>query len=590
MTLRGLSAQQITAITTPGNILLTACPGSGKTRVLTYKIAYELEKLGESKKVIVAITFTNRASDEIKTRLTRLDIETDRLFANTIHSFCLEWILRPYASYLEETRNGFVVSDEYKTAEIVEAIKKENNLGRWASFNVRINPDASLMEQVNGNLVKQYHQILLDNKLIDFEQILYYSYQLLISYPEIARTLGKIFHLICIDEYQDTQELQYRVIGEILKAKGCKTNIFLVGDRDQAIFGTLGGIAKNLEEIRHAFGEIAITELNLSGNYRTVQRLIDYYRNFQTTNIDIKSLTKNSEENGVIVYEQGVSKDNLAQHISSIIEYHLRQGVSENEICVLAPQWWIVIPMGRSLKKLLPNVNFDAYGLSPLSGNKENVWFRVARLFLSTPSPNMYLTRVRWAKELMRELDSVGIEIFVEEKHRHKLLLRTINSIKSEEDNGIEYLKNVFKQLFVELGVNISGSTYLTQYWDSFFEGVEKRVARIDSDYAKDIRSFKRLFNEKNGVVVNTCHGVKGEEFQVVISFGLLQGLVPHSFDPNPQEAARKLLYVICSRAKQQLYLISETGRLKSNGRTLYTPTTILQGVAYTYDTFANEG
>ncbi len=589
MTLRGLSTQQIVAITTPGNILLTACPGSGKTRVLTYKIAHELEKLGETKKVIIAITFTNRASDEIKTRLTKLDIDTDQLFANTIHSFCLEWILRPYASYLAETKNGFVVSDEYKSMEIVDAIKKANDLDRWASFNLRINPDGSLMEEVNYDLVKQYHKILFENKLIDFEQILYYSYKLLITYPEIARTLGKIFHLICIDEYQDTQELQYRVIGEILKAKGCKTNVFLVGDRDQAIFGTLGGIAKNLEEIRHAFGNIAITELNLSGNYRTVQRLIDYYRNFQTTNIDIKSLAKNADDNGVIVYEQAVTKDNLPQHISSIIDYHLKKGVSENEICVLAPQWWIVIPMGRSLKRLLPNVNFDAYGLSPLSGNKENIWFRVARLFLSTPSPNMYLTRVRWAKELARELDLVGIEIFTKEHQKHKLLLRAINSIKSEEENGIEYLKDVFTRLFVELGVAISESTYLTQYWDSFFEGVERRIARIDSDYAKDIRSFKRLFNEKNGVVVNTCHGVKGEEFQVVISFGLLQGLVPHSFDPNPLEAARKLLYVICSRAKQQLYLISETGRLKTNGRTIYTATTVLQGVRYGYDTFEIE-
>jgi len=584
MILTGLSEQQLTAITTTGNILLTACPGSGKTRVLTRKIAHELEKIKETKKVIIAITFTNRASDEIKTRLVKLDIDTDQLFSNTIHSFCLEWILKPYASYLEETKNGFVVADEFTSADIIGTLKEDNDLSWWTPINLRIKLDGSFYEQTNSGIVLAYHEILKSAKLIDFEQILYYSYKLLISFPGIAKTLSKIFHLICVDEYQDTQELQYAILGEILKAEDSKTGIFLVGDRDQAIFGTLGGIAKNLEEIKQVFGNIEIVELELSGNYRTIQRIIDYYKNFQTTPIDIRSMAKNATAQGFIAYDYTVDYEVLSEHVASIIEKHLNDGVPESEICVLAPQWYIVIPMGRKLKRLLPKVNFDAYGLSPLSGNKENVWYRISRLFLSTPSPNMYLTRVRWSKELIQELDTTGHNLLSQEDFRHKKLLSIINSIKSDKDEGLDYLEDVFIQLMRILQINLDGSIYLKQHWDSFFTGVRRKLEHVDSDYAKDISSFKRLFNQKNGVVVNTCHGIKGEEFEVVISFGLLQGFVPHNFDPNPEDAARKLLYVICSRAKSHLYLISESGRTRTYRKIPYIPTTVLRGVDYIYD------
>lgn len=579
---KDLNEQQRDVINTDGNVLLTACPGSGKTRVLSYKIASEMSKLEGSKKIIVAITFTNRAADEIKIRLGRLDVDTENLFANTIHSFCLEWILKPYASYLPETRNGFVISDEYLSKNIIDALKAENHLDFFTQINTRINPDGSLVEQEYQDIVKEYHQILLENRLIDFDQILYYSYRLISTYPLIAKTLSNIFHLICVDEYQDTQEIQYAVIGEILKSPNSKTTIFLVGDRDQAIYGTLGGVAKTLDEIKTAFGNIDITERKLSGNYRTSQRIIDYYKNFQSTALDITSLAPNSNEQGLLIYNQDISNENLCEHISIIIKKHLDNGVPENEICVLAPWWLIVVPMGRELKKLLPHVNFDAYGLSPLNGNKENVWFRIARLFLSTPSPNMYLTRVRWAKELIDELDTAGIHLYSTEDFRHKLLLKTINSIQSEETEGLKFLEDAFTQLLHQLDINLDMTVYLKQHWDSFFKNLRYNLSK--GHYATDVKSFKRLFDQKNGVVVNTCHGVKGEEFKVVIAFGLLQGMIPNFRDPNQEDAAKKLLYVICSRSKEFLYLISETGRTYSSKRHKYLPTYVLASVKYAYD------
>ncbi|MBF4243354.1 UvrD-helicase domain-containing protein, partial [Vibrio anguillarum] len=108
-----LNDQQVDAIRQAGNVLLKACPGSGKTRTLTYKIALELSKLTDEKRWIVAITYTNRAADEIRERIELLGVETSQLWIGTIHSFCLEWIIKPYGIYHDKLKNGFKVINSY---------------------------------------------------------------------------------------------------------------------------------------------------------------------------------------------------------------------------------------------------------------------------------------------------------------------------------------------------------------------------------------------------------------------------------------------------------------------------------------------
>ena len=135
--LQGLNEQQIDAVIETSNVFLTACPGSGKTRALTYKIAFELNQLASLKKVIVAVTFTNRAADEIKKRIRDLNADDSNLWAGTIHSFCLEWILRPYMCYLEELKNGFSISDEYNSESLIDSLKKKYHLNFWDSVSTR---------------------------------------------------------------------------------------------------------------------------------------------------------------------------------------------------------------------------------------------------------------------------------------------------------------------------------------------------------------------------------------------------------------------------------------------------------------------
>lgn len=579
--LNGLSEQQKEAVIEPGNVLLTACPGSGKTRALTYKIAYELERLTGSKKKIIAVTFTNRAADEIKKRIRVFDADDSRLWAGTIHAFCLEWIIRPYMGYSEDLKNGFTISDEYNSERLINQLKEEYGLNFFTQVSTRYLPNGELEEVEHIDLVTEYHDYLKDEKLIDFDQILHYAYQLLLDVPRISEVLKSLFHLICVDEYQDTQQLQYAILARVVQAANGSCKMFMVGDADQAIYGSLGGVAKTHQEIENEFGE-EFADMELSGNYRSTQQVIDYYRNYQTTDLEIEALGKNADDEATITYDKVIDVDNLPGHIAGIIQQKLDAGIPENEICVLAPTWYMVIPMGRRLKTLLPNAHFDAVGLSPLLKNRENIWFKIARLFLVMPSPNTFTLRKRWASELINEFRDIGIYVLEDLELKAKKMLKLINSINSEKEDGLEYLEECFLKLINRLRISIDDNDYLQAHWDSFFDGAQKRLENPDFDMAKDIESFKRMFRQESGIVVNTCHGIKGEEFDTVIAFGLLQGKLPN-WGETTLNAAEKLLYVICSRAKRELHLISERGRTTMRGNP-YHPTIILNAVQHDYD------
>jgi DNA helicase II / ATP-dependent DNA helicase PcrA len=583
--LAGLNKQQKEAVLQEGNVLLTACPGSGKTRVLTHKIAHELQFVEETKNVIVALTFTNRAADEIKRRLIKMDIDPAQVWAGTIHSFSLEWILRPYSSELDELKKGFSIADEIKSDEILKGLKANYGYGFFDEINTRLNKDGTINEidRKKIKLIQEYHEILKNEKLIDFDQILFFAYQLLEKYPIISKTLNNLFHLICVDEYQDTQDLQYAIIASIFKVEGCKAKLFIVGDRDQAIYGSLGGVAKNADEIIEEFGNIELTQLELSGNYRSTQRIIDYYRNFQVEAIEIESQCEYANERGTLSLDATTRKDDLVEVIAAIIENNIANGIPEHEICVLAPQWWLVIPMGRKLKNKLPHINFDAIGLSPLIKANENIWVKASKLFLTEPSPRMYFLRNRWANELANEFEALGVSILESFERKSKRLLKIINTTTSDSENGLDYLQERFQQMLEIMGISLESNEHLQTQWNNFFDGSKAKMENADFDYAKDTKSFKRLFNHNSGVVVNTCHGIKGEEFHTVIAFGMLTNYIPHWKEEDLIASGKKLLYVICSRAKNNLHLIAEKGRTTRRGAPLGT-TSLLANVRYPYD------
>jgi len=583
-----LSDEQRAAVYYDGNAYITACPGSGKTRALTARIAKCVKELAHKNNKVLAVTFTNRAADEIKTRLEEnYTIESGRVWAGTIHSFVLEWVIKPYASYSEALNSGYSIADEFETRRILNKLKTANGLRVFDDVNTAFNRQG-LVENLNvraHSVEQEYRQILSSRKKIDFDQTLYFAFQLMEMLPEIAQTLSCIFSHICVDEVQDTQDLQYAILAKIFNKSHKKPSLFIVGDENQAIYGGIGGKCLSLAELNAEFMDSNIAHFTLSDNYRSTQRLVDYFSVFRGVQGGLSKAEHRSEKGIISFFNQSVDKDCLAETISCLIQTELNNGTNENDICVIAPQWAPIRSMTKELITLLPQVKFDAPALSPFYGQQDNFWLLVSKLVLTEPSGKLLSARVRWANNLLNSL--------VEGHHQTRVLtakklLRVINSFHSNTVVGTEYLKECFEFFLDELDIDLSHDLLLKEQFELFFEKAASNIENNNGQYEDTVVALKSFFKESSGVVVNSCHGVKGEEYKTVIAFGLLKGYIPHWNDifNKPEQVGRdaesKMLYVIASRAKERLFLISEYGRRTQRGD-LYETSSMLSEYNYQY-------
>ena len=207
-------------------------------------------------------------------------------------------------------------------------------------------------------------------------------------------------------------------------------------------------------------------------------------------------------------------------------------------------------------------------------------------MVLTEPSGRLLSARVLWANKLLNNLI---------ENHHHtrdltaKKLLKVINSFHSKTVVGTEYLKECFEFMLDELDIDLAHDLLLKEQFDLFFEQAISNIENNNGQYEDTIVALKSFFKESTGIVVNSCHGVKGEEYKTVIAFGLLNGFVPHWNDiiNQPahvgQNAESKMLYVIASRAKEKLFLFAEYGRKTQSG-TPYETSSILSAYNYPYD------
>jgi superfamily I DNA/RNA helicase len=526
-------------------------------------------------------------------RLSESDIPLDSLWAGTIHSFALEWVLRPYAPYMERLRTGFQIADEFYTDLALDELRKDHGCNQFLVVNVARDRRG---QSHNGDpkaaaVCEAYRARLLRDRLLDYDDVLFLSYELLNSHREVARTLASIIRLICVDEIQDTQDLQYGILSSIAKSTDDPPMVFLVGDADQCIYESLGAVTKCASEIADEFGFAAIEHLTLKGNYRSTQRIVDFYQKLRPGSARITSLTDYSTEPGLVTFQnQNVDKSQLPEAISLLIRSSLNAGVPPSEICVLAPHWRHVRSLARSLVRLLPDVDFDSPGLSPFHSQRDSIWFKIARLFLTDPNPALVRTRLWWARDAIHDLEQIVGSSLPEESRKPRSFLRLVNSTGSAVTDGLAYLREVFAALMKSLGVDVDANQFLREAHVVFFEKAQKRIADAEGEAPTTVSDLRRLFRHPSGVVVSTCHGVKGEEYDTVISFGLLRGYVPnwediiHGDPGKAEDRASKLLYVVCSRAKRRLHLIAESGRATRN-RSPYETTTLLRRLRYQYDT-----
>lgn len=570
--LNELNTQQRQVCIDEGNILLKACPGSGKTRTLTYKLAYLVEKYIASQKLNIAITYTNRAADEIKERLERIEISENKVWVGTIHQFCLEFIIRPYTMYHKRLRKGYHIIDEYVTKQYIEEIIEELgiDIGYSKPFEY-------------PEILEKYQKKLLDEKEIDFNDILSISFDLISDKKFIAENISGIIRTILVDEYQDTNELQYKILSSIVRADK-KIQVTFVGDTDQAIYGGLGGVAKTCDELQKEFG-VKFLERKLDGCYRSTQRIVDYYSYFQLKGMKIQAVSDIKDEIGCLIYDNTINKSELFEKIACIVKDELSKGIPETEICIIAPQWWLLFPLSKKMKDLLPNVKFDAPDITPIKYDPMNIFYLISKL-LFTESGIRITSRKRVANEII-EILTEEYKIRLSEQIDSYRVLKVINSIYPTKENGIAYLQEAISKFLVGIGIELSIEASLYKAYEDFMERIKDRVK--NNHLSTDIDVFRQCFKEKEGVVINTFHGVKGEEYTTVIAFGILKGYIPHwdiiinkPIDYQKNET-KKLLYVVCSRAKKNLFLFSEQGRTTQKGAPLLSTDEILE-IDYEYD------
>jgi DNA helicase-2/ATP-dependent DNA helicase PcrA len=586
-----LNDEQVEAITHEGSVFLVACPGSGKTRALTYKVALELSRLGSDKHWVVAITYTHRAADEIEERISRLGVDTERLWIGTIHAFCLEWIIRPYAIYHERLLHGFRIIDPHETERRLAELC-QGQYPRLTPLDCNYvftptgprpeAPDPERRQQILS-VLEPYWASLEEERLVDFEMILRYAHDLIVSQPTIPKLLGQLFKFVLVDEFQDTKEIQYAILAAILKAAAGGAQAFLVGDPNQAIYGSLGGYAMTRGEFA-ALSGLDLAEKSLSINYRSSERLVTYFSNYHVVPAFITAEGKTRTYASLVSFDDATHHQEVDDEIVRLIRFNIEEkGIAPNQVCVVGPRWMQLAAMTRRLMGALPQYSFDGPGMAPFARDQDNFWYKVARVALTEPSPQLFVRRMRWAGEIIVELHNAGVAVG---DLTRRELLRLCNSIEIAVDDGLEYLQLFFDELCLALSIDLSDATQLADHYETFFARSKAQIERLE---AADIQGmsaigmFRRAFAARSGITISTIHAIKGAEFDAVIAFAVLEGMVPHYSDPAGDESAKKLLYVVCSRPRKNLHLIAETGRVDGRGYPFET-TNVLSACAFAYD------
>lgn len=560
-----LNDEQYNICIDQSDLLVKACPGSGKTRTIIYKLAHNVELNPYSVRKLVAITYTNRAAEEINERIEALGIDTERIWAGTIHQFCLEWILRRFKVYKSSLSRGFTIADERKKQRYLEEIiQLSGQRFYWEDIKTGYTRELKLIEtdKTKRAIIKKYHQVLVENTELDFELILALSHSILQDSPLAAQYIKDAIEMICIDEYQDTQDLQYAIIEDISNADSknhIQINFF--GDPNQAIYGTLGGIAKTLDEINDEFNFNDFKERSLIGCYRSTQRIVDFYSPFMVEPYDIVARGKVKNEKGVICYQKDILFSEIYDEIAKIIILNIKQGVKEKDICVLAPSWWLLYPFSSELQSRLPDIKFDAPDITPIKRDPMNLFYNISRLLLTEPNVKKFGYRRKIAADIISKIN--GEVNFNAITLTELDFLNLVNNSKQINDKGSLFIINSIKCLFETMKLNIEEYENLKIQYEDFIEKMNYRLGEPRFCLVDNIDTFIKMFKEKEGILISTCHSVKGEEYETVIAFGLLFGKLPNiKIAKNKRdEEAKKLLYVIASRAKKNIYFFSEKGR-----------------------------
>lgn len=542
--------QKLAAFHLEGNALLSACPGSGKTKTLIARAENKLESIPDDKSLAL-ITYTNAAADEMAVRI-GID---NKVFIGTIHRFCLEYILRPFG-WLFSWKKPLVVSYDQlmffvESNEDIDLgdnpLDELNKIKRNTSGDIDLEIDWDNETELEI-VADKYFSFLESINSIDFNEILYRSYKLLSKFEFIPMSLGSKFYEILIDEYQDTNTFQYEIF-KIIHKHGSST-FFMVGDERQQIFKFAGAIDNSFQCATEDFD--ARTE-NLEETYRSTENIIRAYSKLFENH---PTLINNSKYKYLDVPINFIETTNanhkfqLCECIRSLIE---EKRLLESDIAILSTRWWDSYNASRALRK-----DYNIVGLGALPHSVRNLNNSTFSLFkaLSKFSKERSVKNIRAINRAI-DMHILECDLNINDKElihiQNNLIIDFENILPTLKlENGLVELKKTFTKYF-----KIDHST---------FDDILNRIVDEEKD-VWSISKYIRALSGVDGITITTIHQAKGMEYKAVILDQMNENKIPYQrlidrngwvYEPLTDEnlvEGKKLFYVGISRAELYLYI-----------------------------------
>lgn len=622
---QNMNENQLKAILkTQGAVMVIAGAGSGKTRVLTNRIAYLIAEKNVLESNILAITFTNKAAKEMKERIYSLVGETSKyIWINTFHSMCVR-ILRQHIDLLGYNKN-FTILDTSEQKTIIKNIVKELNLSEdsYQPNNILkiISNSKNSMISVNemkaqarfgfmknvAEIYENYQKYLKKNSVLDFDDLMLKTIVLFEKHPEVLALYQNKFEYIHVDEYQDTNVIQYRLI-KMLSA--VHKNVCIVGDDDQSIYSWRGACSDNIINFEKDYEDVEV--IFLDQNYRSNSTILDAANAVIKNNTDRKDKALWSENKGgdkITVYAATNDKDETDDIAKKILDLKA-QGVDYKDIAILYRANYLSRSMENSCMvfgipyKLIGSLKFlqrqeirDLLAYMNVIVNK-NDEFSLRRI-INVPKRGIGASSMakidNYAEqyglslfEALKNIDMIGVsKKIITNIH---LLTQLIEKYSQTEQYSIEDLiVGIYKDSGYESMLKESADAYAESRIENISELVSsaKQFSSMNDNLIDFISEMSLTSdaddeNEDDSVVLSTVHAAKGLEYRVVFIMGLEENLFPSIRDAessederNKMEEERRLAYVAITRAKEKLFMSyanrrMQFGSIKNNKRSRF--------------------
>ncbi len=604
---KSLNKQQQEAVfSTEGPVLVIAGAGSGKTRLLTHRIAYLIKEKKVNPKNILAITFTNKAAEEMKERVKKLLGGFSHLlpFMGTFHHVCVR-ILRVEIDKLGY-KKSFVIYDDSDQLALIKKIMKEKEIS-VEQFNPRamlaviskakgelqgvesyISGD-SYFERVVARVFEAYQKNLHENNALDFDDILQKTVELFQKFPKILEKYQNIFRYILIDEYQDTNRAQYVLVNLLARLH---RNLCVVGDDWQSIYAFRGADVRNILDFERDYPEAKV--IKLEQNYRSTQKILDAAHGVISKNLrrkDKKLWTDSAGGHNVVVYKAADEQDESEFIVREIQRIAKENELNFNEFVVL----YRTNAQSRAIEEafLGAAIPYRVVGGVRFYERREIKDFLAYLRLIANPNDEISLARI--VNIPPRGIGKATFEKIVLFARENKLDLISGMKKLSEAEN-INVAKRGVVSKFGELIERLrgkAGRVFLTDLMDSVFSetGYQKfllsegEVGQIRFENVRELFTVAEKHRKEKGldglnmfleevalmastdnidsesglVHLMTLHSAKGLEFDTVFIAGMEEGLFPHSramLDEAELEEERRLCYVGITRAKKRIYLL----------------------------------